>query len=116
MWNQKRSPKRSDIFNFWSEARGRLATSRIASTKEYAKFFAKNFAQRLFAVARASLFCETILCVAISYVALRKKADLFNLWSEARLVYHQFRGREVGGKPKKQTKNNLHFMKVVFLF
>ena len=40
------------------------ATQRIASTKEYAKFFAKNFAQRLFAVARASLFCGTILCVA----------------------------------------------------
>jgi len=64
----------------------------------------KNFAQRLFAVARASLFCETIICVAISYVALRKKADLFNLWSEARLVYHQFRGREVGGKPKNKQK------------
>jgi len=42
------------------------ATQRIASTKEYAKFFAKNFAQRLFAVARASLFCGTILLVAHS--------------------------------------------------
>jgi hypothetical protein len=49
------------------------ATPRIASTKEYAKFFGKNFAQRLFAVARASLFCGTILCVVFGYVASRKE-------------------------------------------
>ena len=50
-----------------------IATPRIASTKEYAKFFGKNFTQRLFAVARASLFCGTILYVAFDILANNTK-------------------------------------------
>ncbi len=56
--------------------------------KEYTKFFGKNFAQRLFAVARASLFYGTILCVTFSCVALRKRL-LFQKTLRARRREHR---------------------------